>query len=32
MKRDMDLCREILLYVEACEGSVGPNPQGHALR
>ena len=24
MKRDMDLCREILLYVEACEGSVGP--------
>lgn len=24
MKRDMDLCREILLCVEAREGSVGP--------
>ena len=24
MKRDMDLCREILLRVEAREGSVGP--------
>ena len=24
MKRDMDLCRKILLSVEAREGSVGP--------